>query len=154
MHNLNGCEEMLSGFLLNAHYPYISLHAIVATGRSMTYSSHECNGFFVHTYVRTHCCRVRTYVHDKSFDISRLVGVHVLWYFTPRVNQNVHGKFSNFPREYLCVITRGLSRVCEVIVELYRSIPTYHRFAVASTYCRQLLCGFISLPSVLCCQDR
>ena len=56
-------------FLLNAHYPYISLHAIVATGRSMTYSSHECNGFFVHTYVAI----VAVYVHDKSFDISRLV---------------------------------------------------------------------------------
>ena len=56
-------------FLLNAHYLYISLHAIVATGRSMTYSLHECNGSFVHTYVAI----VAIYIHDKSFDISRLV---------------------------------------------------------------------------------
>ena len=49
---------------------------------------------------------------------------HVSWHFTPLVNI---GKFSNFTREYLRVITRGvvtcgLSRVCEVIVELYRML--------------------------------
>ena len=45
--------------------------------------------------------------HSTSCGTSRLV----------YVNQDSHGKFSNFTYEYLHVITRGLSRVCEVIVE-------------------------------------
>ena len=41
-----------------------------------------------------------------------LVVLHVLWHST---------KFLNFTHEYLRVITRGLSHMCEVIVELYRN---------------------------------
>ena len=42
----------------------------------------------------------------------------------PRVNKDSHGKFSNFICEYLHVITRGLSHVCEFIFELYRTKHT------------------------------
>ena len=63
--------------------------------------------------------------------MTRLVAFHVLWYFMPGVNQDSHGKFLNFTREYLRVITRGLSRVCEVIVELYRMYKHMHTSTLA-----------------------
>ena len=48
---------------------------------------------------------------------------HVSWHFTSCVNQDSHGKFSNLhTNTYLRVITRGLSRVCEVTVEPYRNL--------------------------------
>ena len=53
-----------------------------------------------------------------SRGITRLMAFHILWYFMPHVNQGLHGKFLNFTRKYLRVIMCGLSRVCEVIIEL------------------------------------
>ena len=53
---------------------------------------------------------------------SRVMAFHVLWYFMPHVNQDLHRKILNFTREYLCVTTHELSHMCEVIVELYHSI--------------------------------
>ena len=50
-------------FLLNAHYPYISLHAIVATCNNGYRSVDDLfvarMQWFLCTYVRSHCCRVR-----------------------------------------------------------------------------------------------
>ena len=53
----------------------------------------------------------------------------------------LYGKFSNFTCEYLRVITRGLSRVCEVIVELYRrftgiTILSNKAYSKWMIYCR------------------
>ena len=41
-----------------------------------------------------------------------------------RESQDFHGKFLNFTCEYLCVTTRELSRMSEVVVERYRILIT------------------------------
>ena len=60
--------------------------------------------------------------HFTSRGIPRLVVFHVLWYPTPCGDPRlvkIKG-ILNFTREYLRVTMRGLSRMSEVTVELYR----------------------------------
>ena len=45
-----------------------------------------------------------------------------------RENQDFHGKFLNFTHKYLHVTTRGLPRLSEVTVELYRIYFTQYFF--------------------------
>ena len=74
---------------------------------------------------------IAVYVHDMSRGTSclvvfhaslapRLVVFHVSCYSTSRENKDFHGKFLNFTCEYLRVTMRGLPRVSEVTLELYR----------------------------------
>ena len=67
----------------------------------------------------THLVALHVSWHSTFRGIPCIVSFHISWYFTPRINQDSHGKFLNFTREYLCVMMRGLPRMCEVIVELY-----------------------------------
>ena len=52
------------------------------------------------------------------------VNLHV----TSRVNIDFHGKFWHSAREKLRGATRGMYRVCEVVVELYRISPIMSYF--------------------------
>ena len=61
------------------------------------------------------------YVHDMSRGISHLVVLHVSCYSTSFENEDFHGKFLNFTREYLCATMRRPPHVSEVTLELYHS---------------------------------
>ena len=67
-------------------------------------------------YVISHDCRVNTNTRESCHGISRVVQIYT---FPSRVNHYFHDNFLHFTREILRDITRGTSRVCEVIVELY-----------------------------------
>ena len=54
-----------------------------------------------------------------------LVVFHVSCYTTSHENEDFHGNFLNFTREYLRVTMRGLPRVSEVTLELYRNSGLY-----------------------------
>ena len=41
------------------------------------------------------------------------------WLVMSRVNDDLHGKYLHFTRENMRGYTRGMSRECEVTVELY-----------------------------------
>ena len=116
-------------FLLNVCYYYASLYAMENSYRALHLPI--CRVSAIISWISlclatNHCIRDmsrgtwRLVALDVSWH-STLVAFHISWYFMPRVNQDSHGKFSNFTHDYLHVITRGLSCVCEVIVELYHS---------------------------------
>ena len=73
---------------------------------------------------------IAVYVHDMSRGTSRLmvfhallapclVVFHVTCYSNSRENEDFHGNFLNFAREYLCVTMHGPPRMSEVTLELY-----------------------------------
>ena len=61
-------------------------------------------------------------MRESCHGISRVVQIYT---FPSRVNHYFHDNFLHFTREILRDITRGTSRVCEVIVELYRIYHDY-----------------------------
>ena len=133
----------------------MSLYAIENIYRALHLSFHRVSAmiswisFCLATSPQLRC------VHDTSRDTSRLLAIHVSWhsiprlmafpsmsrgtYFTPCVNQDSHRKFSNFTQQYLHVTTRGLSRMCEVIVELYRM---YLRMYIHNSVMKHILLQF------------
>ena len=65
-----------------------------------------------------------------------------------RENEDFHGKFLNFTREYLCVTMHGPPCVIEVILELYHisaiqsSVGTYPNFKETFSNCTMNVCFF------------
>ena len=83
-------------------------------------------------YVQSPSGLIAVYVHDMSRGTSRLVVFHaslaprlvvfhVSCYSWSRENEDFHGNFLNFTREYLRVTMRGPPRVSEVTLELYHN---------------------------------
>ena len=58
----------------------------------------------------------------------------VAWLFPSRVNIDFHGKFWHSAREKLRGAMRGMYRVCEVVVELYRMYV--HMYVLTGGHCR------------------
>ena len=71
--------------------------------------------------MQIYLCVICATIHACSNTcVAWLFPSHVNLHVTSRVNIDFHGKFWHSARKKLRGATRGMYRVCEVVVELYR----------------------------------
>ena len=91
--------------------------------------------------MQIYLCVVCATIHACSNTcVAWLFPSHVNLHVTSRVNIDFHGKFWHSAREKLRGATRVMYRVCEVVVELYRSCSAATSILTRSNAMTFILC--------------